>query len=58
MYGFDQMFKQSGIQYYLFEGLLLLLGAFFYTVGHYFSSKNIMKERLLTKNIRCGYPNA
>ncbi|KAJ5090912.1 hemolysin-III channel protein Izh2, partial [Penicillium argentinense] len=32
-FGLDQMTKQSGMLYYIFEGLLLLLGAFFYMVG-------------------------
>ncbi|OQE22408.1 hypothetical protein PENSTE_c010G03566 [Penicillium steckii] len=31
IFGFDQMSKQSGMPYYLGEGSLLLLGAFFYT---------------------------
>ena len=30
LFGFAQMNKQSGMPYYLFEGFLLILGAFFY----------------------------
>jgi len=30
IFGFEQMIRQSGMPYYLAEGLLLLLGAFFY----------------------------
>jgi adiponectin receptor len=33
IFGFSQMEKQSGIAYYLGEGLLLILGALFYTVS-------------------------
>jgi adiponectin receptor len=33
IFGLPQMMKQSGMPYYLVEGLLLLLGAFFYTVS-------------------------
>ena len=30
IFGFDQMNRQSGMPYYLLEGLLLILGAVFY----------------------------
>lgn len=33
IFGFSQMEKQSGIAYYLGEGLLLILGALFYSVS-------------------------
>lgn len=33
LFGFSQMEKQSGVAYYFGEGLLLMLGAFFYTVS-------------------------
>lgn len=33
LFGFAQMEKQSGMPYYVGEGLLLLLGAIFYTVS-------------------------
>jgi adiponectin receptor len=33
IFGFEQMMKQSGMPYYILEGLLLLLGAFFYIVS-------------------------
>jgi adiponectin receptor len=33
VFGFSNMVKQSGMPYYLGEGFLLLLGAFFYTVS-------------------------
>lgn len=35
LFGFSQMMKQSGMPYYLAEGLVLLLGALFYTVSEY-----------------------
>jgi adiponectin receptor len=33
IFGFSQMEKQSGMAYYVGEGLLLMLGALFYTVS-------------------------
>lgn len=33
LFGFSQMVKQSGILYYLLEGLLLIQGALCYTVS-------------------------
>lgn len=34
LFGFSQMMKRSGMPYYLGEGVVLLLGAFFYTVSN------------------------
>ncbi len=33
LFGLSRMMEQSGMPYYLVEGLLLILGALFYTVG-------------------------
>ena len=33
LFGLDQMSKRSGLPYYLLEGLLLLVGAYFYNVN-------------------------
>ena len=33
IFGFSAMMKQSGMPYYIGEGLLLILGAMFYTVS-------------------------
>jgi adiponectin receptor len=33
IYGFAQMQRQSGMPYFLAEGLLLIIGALFYTVS-------------------------
>ena len=33
LFGLDQMNKQSGLPYYLLEGFLLVVGAYFYNVS-------------------------
>ena len=46
LFGFSQMVKQSGMPYYVGEGLVLLLGALFYTVS--ISSRYAECEKPLT----------
>ena len=56
LFGFSQMVKQSGMPYYLGEGLVLLLGAFFYTVRYYLQI--FACEQLLTRNQQTRIPES
>lgn len=53
--GFSQMLKQSGMPYYLGEGLLLMLGTFFYTVSIEPPNQICDMRRMLIDVSRCGF---
>lgn len=53
--GFSQMLKQSGMGYYLVEGLLLMLGTLFYTVSIGIPNRTCDIGNLLIDVSRCGF---
>ena len=57
IFGFSQMEKQSGMAYYVGEGLLLMLGAIFYTVSIEMLKSDMWPKRVLIDVYRCGFPS-
>ncbi|KFY90812.1 hypothetical protein V498_05810 [Pseudogymnoascus sp. VKM F-4517 (FW-2822)] len=53
--GFSQMLKQSGMPYYLGEGLLLMLGTLFYTVSTEIETQKCDMRKILIDDPRCGF---
>lgn len=54
LFGFSQMVKQSGILYYFGEGILLIIGVFFYAVSIQTSYISMVED---TKSYRHGSLN-